>query len=102
MIFRGLTPHNRIIYVSLYIPSQLLLEHLSDHSLIGRPYVLQLEGHDFVMKITCKGDKRSFLLILRSQCYLMVPLESIKKTHARMFESCINKLVYLRYWKRIL
>ena len=54
------------------------------------------------MKITCRCYERGFLLTLKGQSYMMVSLESIKKTYLRVPIGYINKLVYLRHWKGIL
>ena len=101
MIPHGLTLHYHVINVCLHIPAQLIFEHFGYHSLIGKSYILQPKWHDLVMKITSRGNEKKNFLVLRGQRYLVVSLESNKKTHLGMPIRHINKLVYLRRWKRI-
>ena len=53
------------------------------------------------MVIPNGGDKRRFLLIVKGQWYLMVPLKSIKEAHLRMAYRCVDQLIYLKKGKRI-
>ena len=95
VIFHGLTLYYHVIYLSLHIPSQLLFEHLGNHSLISGPHILQIEWHDLVMKITSRGNEKGFLLVFGGQSYPMVPLKHIKKAQPRVPKSFINKLINL-------
>ena len=100
MIFYSLTLYHPVIYISLYIPSQLFFEHLGHHPLISGSRIFQTKWHNFVMKISNRCNERSFLLVFEGQSYLMVPLKCIKKTHSKVPKSCINKLSILGTRKR--
>ena len=97
MFGHHLTLYHHIIYINLNILAQLWLKHLSHHSLIGRPCILQTKRYHLVVVISSRSDKNCLLLITQGQWYLMVSLEGIYKAHSRMVYSCIHWLVYLRY-----
>ena len=102
MLRNHLTFHYHIIYVNLDVFPQLQLEHPCHHSLICGSCILQTEWHHFVMVVPDRGNKSSLLLIVQSQRYLVITLESIQKAHPRMTNSGIYQLVYLRHRKLIL
>jgi hypothetical protein len=79
----------------MYI-SDLLCEHLGDHSLVGRPGVLQSERHHLIAKNPSWCNKRHFFLVCWTQRYLVISLEGIWEAHPLMTGGCINKLVDLR------
>ena len=89
MLRHHLTLHHHIIYIDLNILVQLWLKHLSYHSLIGKPCILQTKVHHFVVVISNRSDKSCLLLITQGQWYLMISLEGIQKAHPRMAYSCI-------------
>ena len=101
MLGHYLTLHHHVIYIHLNILTHLCFEHLGHHPLIRRSNILQAEKHHLVMVIPNGGDKRRFLLIVKGQWYLMVPLKSIKEAHLRMAYRCVDQLIYLKKGKRI-
>ena len=101
MLRHYLTLYHHVIYIHLNILTHLGFEHLSHHPLICRFSIFQAERHHLVMVIPNGSDKRRFLLIVKSQWYLMVALESIKETHSRMTYRCVHQLIYPRKGERI-
>ena len=82
--------YHHIIYVDLNIFVQLRFKYPSYHSLISRPHILQPKGHHIVMIIPCGCNERSLLLIIQSQRYLVISLESIQEAHSRVARSCTH------------
>ena len=102
MLGLHLTFYHHIIYVDLNVLAQLWFEHPGHYSLINRPHILQPKRHHFLMIIPYGCDERSLLLIILSQGYLVVSLESIQEAHPRMARGCIHQLIYLRQGERVL
>ena len=101
MLGHYLTLHHHVIYIHLNTLTHLCFKHFRHHPLVRRPSIFQVERHHLVMVIPNGGDKRRFLLIIKGQWYLMVPLESIEEAHSWMAYHCIDQLIYPRKGERI-
>lgn len=66
-----------IVYIHLYVSSNLFFEYLVYQPLKCGPCILQPEGHNPVVIKSLASDEGRFLLIFFSNLYLAVPRESI-------------------------
>ena len=101
MLLFLLALYHHIIDVNFHRMPDLFSKHPSIHPLISGPCILQAEWQYRVMIVGFRRNKWCFLLILNSQSNLMVPLESIQKTHMRVSISGVHQLINLRYRERI-
>ena len=92
-----LTFYHHVVYINLNDFSQLWLKHSGHHPLVDSPYILQTKWHYLVMVIPNRSNKSRPLLIVQSQGYLVVALESVQKTHPMMAYSGIHQPVYPRH-----
>ena len=61
-----------IINVGVHSALHQTLEHLDDHSLVGKLSILQFKRHDLVRKNAPRGDKCNFLPIRLVHYYLVL------------------------------
>ena len=98
--FKNVSEVSHVVGCYLTLP-ELWLKHTSHHFMVCGPRVLHTERHDFVMVVFDGSEKGCFFLVARSQCYLMVSLESIQEAHSGVACGCIYQLIYLRHQEQI-
>jgi len=92
-----LSLHYYVINLNFHHFPDLILEHAGNHPLIRSPRILHTKRHHYIVVISLRRNKRSFLLILGCQNDLMVTLKGVQKAHPLVSDYGIHQLIYLWY-----
>ena len=102
MIFLFFTLDMHVVHIYLYVPPNLLAEHLVYQSLVRGPHILQTQRHSPIAIQSLVGDEGGLLLILLYHSYLVVFGESVHKGMKLVPNSRVHKLVNLRQGEAVL
>ena len=85
LFFLALDKH--VVHIYLYVPSNLLIEHMVDQPLVHGSCVLQAVGHDPVAIKPLPGDEGDLLFIFFYHLNLVVSGEGVNKGE-KLVSSC--------------
>ncbi len=79
MVFLSEAFDKHIVYIDLHCFPYYVPKHLSDHSLVGCPYILQTKWHHLITVCPSWCDKICLLLVGHTHWDLMIDLKSIQE-----------------------
>ena len=101
-IFGDLGLDDHIVNVSFDVAADLLIEAHLDGPLIGRPGVLESEGHGGVAVCTEGRDERRLDLVFFLEGNLVIAGVTVEEEEQFVAGGGVYNLVYLRQTKRVL
>ena len=90
-----------MVDVSFNVAADLLIEAHLDCPLVGRPGVLEYEGHGGIVVRTERRDERCFDLVILFEGYLVIAGVTVEEGEEFIAGSGIYNLVYPRQTKGV-